>query len=75
MQSTGWYRSMKKLLQQPSETARIARIVMAVAHEEPPLIRLTAEREASFDESLAQAERCEFATDEQMRALRTKHGL
>lgn len=36
---------------------------------------LTAEEEASLDESLAQAERGEFATDEEMRAIWAKHGL
>jgi len=31
--------------------------------------------EASFDKSLAQAERGKFATDEQIRAIWAKHGL
>jgi predicted transcriptional regulator len=42
---------------------------------EEPVVQLTAEEEASFEESLAQAERGEFATDEQMRAIWAKHGL
>ena len=45
------------------------------AGEDQPPLQLTADEEASFDESLAQAERGEFATDEQMRAIWTKHGL
>jgi predicted transcriptional regulator len=36
---------------------------------------LTADEEASFEESLAQADRGEFATDEQVRAIWAKHGL
>jgi predicted transcriptional regulator len=39
------------------------------------VLQLSAEEEASFDESLFQAERGEFATDEQVRAIWAKHGL
>jgi predicted transcriptional regulator len=39
------------------------------------MIQLTVEEEASFEESLEQAERGEFATDEQVRAIWAKHGL
>jgi predicted transcriptional regulator len=53
----------------------MARVIMALTGDEPPVIQLTAEEEASFDESLAQAERGEFATDEQVRAIWAKHGL
>ncbi|ESQ75181.1 hypothetical protein ABAC402_10960 [Asticcacaulis sp. AC402] len=36
---------------------------------------MSAEEDASFDESLAQAERGDFASDEQVRAIWAKHGL
>jgi predicted transcriptional regulator len=39
------------------------------------VIPLTAGQEASLEESLAQAERGEFATDERLRAIWAKHGL
>jgi predicted transcriptional regulator len=42
--------------------------------EQPPYV-LTPEEEAEIDASLAEAERGEFATDEEIRAMWTKHGL
>jgi predicted transcriptional regulator len=36
---------------------------------------LTPEEEADIDASLAEAERGEFATDEEVRAVWAKHGL
>ena len=75
---------MTKLLEQAFEAARslppamqddMARVIMAMTGDESPVIQLTAEEEASFDESLAQAERGEFATDEHVRAIWAKHGL
>jgi predicted transcriptional regulator len=75
---------MTKLLEQAFEAARnlppamqndMARVVMAMTGEEMPAVQLTPEEEASFDESLAQAERGEFATDDQVRAIWAKHGL
>ena len=60
----------------PSETQDdLARILLQLAGEDQPVIQLTAEEEASFEESLAKAERGEFATDEQVRAIWAKHGL
>jgi predicted transcriptional regulator len=38
-------------------------------------VQLTPEEEASLEESLAQAERGEFATDDQIRAIWAKHEL
>jgi len=67
---------MTKLLDQAVEAARVlppeiqdalARMLLQFAGEDQPPLQLTAEEEASFEESLAQAERGEFATDEQMR--------
>jgi ABC-type uncharacterized transport system involved in gliding motility auxiliary subunit len=53
----------------------IARVMLALAGEEQPVVQLTAEEELSFSESLAQAADREFATDEQIRAIWAKHGL
>ncbi|CAN2534587.1 MULTISPECIES: hypothetical protein [Hyphomicrobiales] len=75
---------MTKLLEQAFEAARslpaamqddMARVIMAMTGDEPPVVQLTAEEEASFAESFAQAERGEFATDDQLRAIWAKHGL
>jgi hypothetical protein len=75
---------MTKLLEQAFDAARalppamqddMARVIMALTGQEQSVVQLTAEEEASFDESLAQAERDEFATDEQVRAIWAKHGL
>ncbi len=52
-----------------------ARVLLLLAGDEEPVIQLTPEEEASFAESLAQADRREFATDEQVRAIWEKHGL
>ena len=60
----------------PPETQDdLARVLLQLAGEDQPMIQLTAEEEASFEESLEQAERSEFATDEQVRAIWAKHGL
>jgi hypothetical protein len=52
-----------------------ARMLLLLAGEEQPVMQLSAEEAASFDESLAQADRGEFATDEEVRAIWAKHGL
>lgn len=75
---------MTKLLEQAVEAARslppamqdkMARVIIAMTGDEPPAVQLTPEEEASFEDSLAQAERGEFAIDDQMRAIWAKHGL
>lgn len=43
--------------------------------DEKPTIQLTPEEEASFDEALAQAERGEFASEEDIRVIWAQHGL
>lgn len=53
----------------------IARVMLALAGEEQPLVQLTPEEELSFAESLAQASGREFASEEQIRAIWAKHGL
>ena len=53
----------------------LARLILRSAGEDQLVHPLIAEEEASFDESLAQAAKGEFATDEQVRAIWAKHGL
>jgi predicted transcriptional regulator len=76
--------SMTKLPGKAVETMRglpaemqdnLARMLLQLAGEDQPVLQLSAEEEASFDESLSQAERGEFATNEQVRAIWAKHGL
>ena len=60
----------------PAETQdALAVALLQMAGEEQPVIQLTAEEEASLEESLGQAERGELATDEQVRSIWAKHGL
>ena len=76
---------MTQLFERAIETVRnlppemqdeIARLVLQLtSDEEPPLIQLSPEEEASFDESFAQAERGEFAPDDRVGAIWAKHGL
>jgi hypothetical protein len=79
-----YYFNMTKLLEHAVETVRglspetqdaLARILLQFASEDQPVVQLSAEEEASFEESIAQAERGEFATDEFVRAIWAKHGL
>ncbi len=44
-----------------------ARVLLQLAGEDQPMFELNTEEEASFQESLAQADRGEFATDEETR--------
>ena len=75
---------MTKLLEQAVETVRglppemqdeLARLLLQLAGETQPLLQLSPEEEASLDESLAQADSGEFATDEQVRAIWAKRNL
>jgi predicted transcriptional regulator len=75
---------MRKLLEQAVETVRslpaevqdeLARILLQLAGEDQPLVQLSAADEASLEGSLAQADRGEFATDEQVRAIWAKYNL
>lgn len=75
---------MTELLNRAVETVRalppevqdeLARVLLQLAGEDQPVYVMTPEEEASFAESLAQADRGEFATDEQVRAVWAKHGL
>ena len=60
----------------PDDTQdELARILLQLAGVEQPPYQLTPEEEADLDASLAEAERGEFATDEEVRAMWAKHGL
>ena len=59
----------------PEMQDALARMLLQFASEVQPVIQLTAEEEFSFEASLAQADRGEFATDEQVRAIWAKPGL
>ncbi len=72
---------MTKLLEQAVEKVRglpaelhddLARVLLQLAGKDQPVIQLSAVEEASFGESLAQADRGEFAADEQVRAIWAK---
>ena len=75
---------MTKLLEQAVETVRglppevqdeLARVLLQLAGRDQPVVQLSAADEASLAESLAQADRGEFATDEQVRAIWAKYNL
>jgi len=60
----------------PPETQdAVARILLKLAGNEPSIIWLTPGEEESLRASLLEAERGEFATDDEMRAIWAKHGL
>jgi hypothetical protein len=53
----------------------VARMLLDLVAEDQAVVELTAEEAESFEESLAQAERGEFASDAAVRAIWAKHGL
>ena len=53
----------------------LARVLLQLAGKDQPVIQLNAADEASLEESLAQADRGEFASDEQVRAIWAKYNL
>ena len=75
---------MTELLERAVETMRglppeaqdaLARILLQLAGDDLSMVRPSADEEASFKTSLLEAERGEFATDDQIRAVWSKHGL
>jgi hypothetical protein len=75
---------MTKLLDQALEAVRnlppevqddIARVVLQLANSEAASITLSPEEREAISVSRAAADRGEFATDEQVRAVWAKHGL
>jgi hypothetical protein len=59
----------------PEAQDEIARVVLKMATDEELVYALTPEEKASLAESREQSQRGEYATDEQVRAIWTKHGL
>ena len=53
----------------------IARMVLMLAGNDQPVVHLTPEEKTSFQDSLEQARKGEFATEEQVQAVWSKHGL
>jgi hypothetical protein len=75
---------MTKLLDQALEAVRglppdaqddIARVLLQLAGNDTEPVALSTEERAAITASKAAAERGEFATDEQVRATWSKHGL
>lgn len=75
---------MTKLLEQAVTSVRelpaeaqdaLANLLLQFAGIEQSPLELSLEEAASFEESLAQAGRGEFATDEEVRAIWAKHGM
>jgi hypothetical protein len=75
---------MTKLFDQAVDTVRalpaemqdeLARFLLELAGEEQPIVQLTTGEAETFEASLAQASRREFATDDQVQAVWAKHGL
>jgi hypothetical protein len=75
---------MTKLLEQAVDSVRalpaevqdeLARLLLQVAGDEQPVIRLTDEERADLAEADAEIARGEFATDERMRAILAKRTL
>ena len=75
---------MTDLLEKAVATARglspemqdeVARVVLAFVGDDTAVYRFTPEETAELDESERAADRGEFATDAEMRAIWAKHGL
>jgi predicted transcriptional regulator len=75
---------MTRLFEQAIETVSslpdevqddLARVLLQLAGVEQPAHKLTPQEQADLDASLAEAQRGEFATDEDVRAVWAKHGL
>jgi hypothetical protein len=75
---------MTELLERAVETLRgltpeaqdaLTRILLQLAGDDQSIVRLTADEEESFKAASLEAERGEFATDDEIRAIWAKHGL
>jgi predicted transcriptional regulator len=53
----------------------LAHALLQLAGVDQPLVELTPEEEAAIEESIAQTDRGEFASEEEIRAIWAKHGL
>jgi hypothetical protein len=76
--------AMTRLLEQALATVsalpddvqdELAHMLLQCVGVEAPPSKLTPEEDADLDASLAEEERGEFATDEEVRAMWAKHGL
>jgi hypothetical protein len=65
--------TVRKLL--PEQQDDLARLMLQLAGEDLPTAPLTADEEASFDLSLAQEARGEFASESRIRSIWATHGL
>jgi hypothetical protein len=83
-QGCGIVTNMTKLLEHALEVTRalpadrqddLARAILQLAGEDQPVVELSPEDAASLNESLVQADRGEFASNDQVRAIWAKHGL
>jgi len=81
---TAYLSTMTKLLEQAVDSVRalpaevqdeLARLLLQVAGEEQPVIRLTSEERADLAEADAEIARGEFATDEQIHAILAKRDV
>ncbi len=67
--------AVEKVAQLPDEEQdALARVLLQLAGQEQPPYLLTPEEEVELDASIAAEARGEFATDEEIRAIRAKHG-
>jgi hypothetical protein len=76
--------SMTELLERAVEFLRglppetqdaVARVLLQLTGDDPSIVWLTPGEEEALRASLLEAERGEFATDDEIRALWAKHGL
>ncbi|HEY1454180.1 MAG TPA: hypothetical protein VGF57_12040 [Roseiarcus sp.] len=69
-------RAVQSLRGLPPETQdALARILRQLVGDDPSIVTLSPEEEASFQTSFSQAERREFATEDEIKAVWAKHGL
>lgn len=59
----------------PARQEMIARVILNLSSGDEAPVRLTGEERASFAASLGQADRRDFASDEDVRAIWAKHGF
>ena len=59
----------------PEVQDELAVILLQLAGKDQSVLQLSAADEVSFERSLAQADRGEFATDEKVRTIWAKHKL
>ncbi|MGH1587168.1 hypothetical protein ACRBEV_00975 [Methylobacterium phyllosphaerae] len=59
----------------PAAQDELADVLLRLAGDDEAVYQLGPDEKTSFAHSLAQAERGEFASDEQIRAIWSKHGF